>query len=81
MIAALIWGAGLAAAIAIGTLIPHARWVAADRQRGTWITWLVILPPVGAVLFLFFVLPALLGAASLPMARATGLASGPLFRD
>lgn len=78
---ALIWGAGIAATVAMYAFIPHSRWVAADRQRGTWATWLVILPPVGAALIILFVLPALLGAARMPMARATGMPDGPLFRD
>lgn len=81
MIAALIWGAGIAAAVAMYKLIPHARWVAADRQRGTWATWTVIIPPLGAALFVLFAMPALLSASSLPIARATGSPAGPLFRD
>lgn len=76
-----IWGCGIAAAVAFYQLIPHARWIAADRDRATWATWVVILPPVGAVLFLLLVMPPLLGASNAPMARATGDPAGPLFRD
>jgi len=64
--------------------LPTEVWHSADRNRAFWVTLLVLLGPIGAVVFLVGAAPSLLRARSELSGQANPTqhnSDGPLFRD